>query len=168
LLFSSLVRPVVVNGGQLRVASLSTFSSSSLSIASGSAYIGDADFVSRGFITVSGPNSSLHVNGSVTVETATGLNSGNSILAIDNDASMFIEGDLRINHVGFNFPPRAAVNLNGGTLRFKDYTKVVNALGAEFNYTPVPSSSPGTATSEPMRPSRSCSARLRSSTRARS
>ena len=29
----------------------------------------------------------------------------------------------------------AAVNLNGGTLRFKNYIKVVNALGAKFNYT---------------------------------
>ena len=125
---------VVVNGGQLRIASLGTFSNSSLSIASGSAFIGDADFVSRGFITVSGPNSSLRVNGSLTVETA-GSGSRNAILAIDNDASVFIDGDLRINHIGFNFPPRAAVNLNGGTLRFKDYIKVVNAPGAEFNYT---------------------------------
>ena len=133
LLFSG--SSVVVNGGQLRMASLNTFSRSSLSIASGSAYIGDADFVSRGFITVSGPHSSLHANGSVTVETTTGSNSGNSILAINNDASVFIDGDLRINHVGFNFPPTAAINLNGGTLRFKNYIKVVNAFGAEFNYT---------------------------------
>jgi hypothetical protein len=77
----------------------------------------------------------IDANGSVTIESTTGSNSGNPILAIDNDASVFIDGDLRLNHVGFNFPPRAAINLNGGTLRFKNYIKVVDAFGAEFNYT---------------------------------
>ncbi len=127
--------PVVVDGGHLSMASVSSNSGSSLSITAGSAVIGDAAFVNRGTITVSGPNASLQTDGSFTVQSGTGSGSSNAFLNVSNGATVFINGDLLINHPDFNFPPTAAVNLNGGTLRFKDFIKVVNAFGAQFNYT---------------------------------
>ncbi len=125
---------VFVSGGQLQVESLYFDFGGYLGISDGGAVI-NSDLVVRGGLGVVGPNASLHVNGSLTVESGTGLGSPNAILQVEDGASVFIDGDLVINHPDFNFPPLAAVNMYGGTLRFDDYSKTNSAFGAQFNYT---------------------------------
>jgi hypothetical protein len=124
---------LVINGGHLNAADLFIDSLNSLSITAGGAFVGN-DCESSGYITVSGPESLLHIDGSFSVATAPYFGSPDALLTVENGATVFIASDLHISHPGGSFPPTSAVNLNGGTIRFDGYARDA-VYGAQFNYT---------------------------------